>query len=496
MKKQLLQASALLLLLAAAVSCGSAAAEEPAKGTKAPVTDAPAETEEVYKIPEPDLPALDYGGKDFTFLINGADDYYQEYYIYADQTNGEPINDAVYERNTQIEEKFNIHLAKIESRCSVIAADAAKAIRAADAQFQMVVGSQLANSTVEGYYRSFLDVPHVSLRSEYWSSGCVDGLSVGNQLYLMSSDLTVDGIKYGRFLYFNKRILNDYDIELPYVYVEENRWTVDNFLSMVKQVSVDVNGDGKYDENDQYGMLTELGQDNGNILHFSIGAGQIFTKQDEDGNRVIAINAEKEQSLIDKFYEVLQDKKSALDYQTIGKLTGTDADNSVWTYSRQLFAQGHFLFAQSGMDEMDEFRGMQDDYGIVPNPKYDEAQEGYYHRCDPFCPMLAIPVTNDDLETTGILLEYGSWLSHYTVLPAYYEVTVKQKRVRDERDIEMADIIKNSIYFEFADFYNIGFTETLWTAYDKQAYASTFAKKEKSINKAIEKIMTKLADME
>ena len=497
MKRQLLRVSALLLLLTTAVSCGDAGTTEPAVSDEGVTTAASVETEEVYDIPEPDIPETDFGGGTFTFLINGrATPYYHEDYIFTEQANGEVVNDAVYERNLKLEEKFNVHFALIESDYQNISKDASTAIKAADAPFQMVVGSSLSASTIEGYYHSFLELPNVNLDAEYWNGYCVDGLSVGNKLFLMSSDLTMDGLMNGRFLYFNKRILNDYDIDLPYIYVENNNWTVDNFLSMVKQVSVDVNGDGKFDEKDQYGMLTENGSGNGNILHLSIGAGQIFTRQEADGNRVIAIDAEKEQALIEKLHDVLTDSKLALDYQTIGKLTGTDKDNSMWTYSRQLYAQGHFLFVQNGMGAMNEFRDMADDYGIAPNPKYDEAQERYYHRSDPFSPMMALPVTNNDLERTGALLEYGSWLSHYTVLPAYYEVTVKQKRVRDERDIEMADIIKNSIYYEFADFYSIGFTDTLWTAYDKEAYASNFAKKEKSINKAIEKIMTKLADME
>ena len=110
MKRQLLRVSALLLLLTTAVSCGGAGTTEPAVSDEDVTTAASVETEEVYDIPEPDIPETDFGGGTFTFLINGrATPYYHEDFIYTEQANGEVVNDAVYERNLKLEEKFNVH---------------------------------------------------------------------------------------------------------------------------------------------------------------------------------------------------------------------------------------------------------------------------------------------------------------------------------------------------------------------------------------------------
>lgn len=60
----------------------------------------------VSSIPEPDIPELDYGGAEFTYLIRGGNvSSYKEKYVYAEEENGEPVNDAIYKRNLQVEEK-------------------------------------------------------------------------------------------------------------------------------------------------------------------------------------------------------------------------------------------------------------------------------------------------------------------------------------------------------------------------------------------------------
>ena len=65
----------------------------------------------VSSIPEPDIPELDYGGAEFTYLIrDGNVSSYMEKYVYAEEENGEPVNDAIYKRNRQVEEKFNIKI--------------------------------------------------------------------------------------------------------------------------------------------------------------------------------------------------------------------------------------------------------------------------------------------------------------------------------------------------------------------------------------------------
>ena len=91
------------------------------------------------------------------------------------------------------------------------------------------------------------------------------------------------------------------------------------------------------------------------------------------------------------------------------------------------------------------------DYGIIPYPKYDEAQKNYYTVPGGSFSILALPLTVTDydiVETCVTALSAESWKN---VLSAYYDVVLKYKGARDEESIEMLDIVLNgrNISFEF-----------------------------------------------
>jgi len=58
------------------------------------------------------------------------------------------------------------------------------------------------------------------------------------------------------------------------------------------------------------------------------------------------------------------------------------------------------------------------------------------------CTFMCIPVTNNDLENTALLLDALAYISFTDVLPVYYEVNVSQKGLRNDDSIEMLDIIR------------------------------------------------------
>ena len=105
--------AAVILLALASASCGEAAREDPsvqASDSRLDSVSEPApETEEESsgtqqdKIPEPDIPEMDFGGDSYRIL--GYDTC-----IFTEGLNGEVINDAVFNRNLQTESRFNLKI--------------------------------------------------------------------------------------------------------------------------------------------------------------------------------------------------------------------------------------------------------------------------------------------------------------------------------------------------------------------------------------------------
>ena len=137
-----------------------------------------------------------------------------------------------------------------------------------------------------------------------------------------------------------------------------------------------------------------------------------------------------------------------------------------------------------------ELREMQSDFGIVPNPKYDADQDQYYHRA--LAKMFSVPNTVADPSLCGAVMAYGTWLAHSTVLPAYYEITIKQKRTRDEDAIVMLDLIHETIYVDFSDLYDTHISDYMWNAYESGSYARSFASVLKKLTKTMDRIQNRI----
>ena len=68
------------------------------------------------------------------------------------------------------------------------------------------------------------------------------------------------------------------------------------------------------------------------------------------------------------------------------------------------FVDGHSLFIMCSPGE-EQLRTMEDDYGFLPQPKWDAAQESYIGMVDHNAPLFGITSTNTDLDKIGYIME-------------------------------------------------------------------------------------------
>jgi hypothetical protein len=100
---------------------------------------------------------------------------------------------------------------------------------------------------------------------------------------------------------------------------------------------------------------------------------------------------------------------------------------------------------------------MENDFGILPPPKFDENQADYYAAVDAWCTStVSVPITVGDKERTGLILETLAYESRYILLPAYYDINLKTKFARDEESAAMIDIILNNRLYDLGDMYYWG----------------------------------------
>ena len=117
LKKQLCLVLAVLMLLSIMTACADSGDEQPdavETTTPAPGADTPGEGTETTPAPEETTPAtpdnlpadLKYNNEQIDFLAwkQGVVEYY------ADEQNGDAVNDAIYYRNMTVEERLGVCL--------------------------------------------------------------------------------------------------------------------------------------------------------------------------------------------------------------------------------------------------------------------------------------------------------------------------------------------------------------------------------------------------
>ncbi|MCL2158654.1 MAG: extracellular solute-binding protein [Oscillospiraceae bacterium] len=429
----------------------------------------------------------DYDGYEFTILCNSLETiHWGSRDIYVEGENGETINDAVYYRNRAIEEKFNIKI-KAAFSTNTQLSDARKSINAADGAYDALtipLQSNTATLVLEGLLLDLKNVPYIDLEKPWWDQKANEQLSIGNKLMTTISDLLVID-KDALFIFlFNKDVIQEHDLENPYQLVRDGNWTIDKMWDMAKVVTKDVNGDGTMDDSDCYGFISQTHTMHGNV----VGSGHFVIVKDKNDMPVLNITDPMIQESYAKWINIYNDR-----HNTIVAQDWLSKYADIWDQQLQMLAEKRGLYLYTGMNRVTLLRETECNFGILPNPKYDEMQSEYYNAVHAWCTTsVSIPVTSEP-ERTGIILEALTAESYYTLRPAYYETSLKTKLMRDDESGEMLDLIFANRCYDLGHVYNWGgifdmfadLTEKKSTDF-VSAYEKILPKVEQDIAKAID----------
>ncbi len=123
---------------------------------------------------------------------------------------------------------------------------------------------------------------------------------------------------------------------------------------------------------------------------------------------------------------------------------------------KTLFPHGNVMFMPSLVGDLlwDEYRSLEDDFGVLPITKYDEQQSEYYTVVDVGSDIMTIPATSQNTEMIGAVVEALSVLSDNELLPKYTSIALEQKGTRDESSVRMLRSILDSRLISFSYMYD------------------------------------------
>ena len=418
-------------------SAGGAAESEP-------VTEA--------EIPFPhENEAIDLDGATFKILIDkqwsGNSLDIEDYDI--EEMNGEVLNDAIYKRNLLIEEMYNLKFEGIHADDSVESA-MNKTVKAGMDEYDAVTPRLMnaAKFSARGFGINVADTA-LTLDAPWWDQNIIKDTSIGGSAYFFSGDIFIkhyDGIG---LIMFNKRLLGDLGLESPYNLVNENKWTIDKFSEMVKGVYMDLDNDGSRNRYDRYGFVTQIDF----LPNFINACGEKLVSKDENDIPYFTGNSEKISNIMDKLIDFYTIDTYDMHRDAYDREKGGGQLVQFW-----VFPEGRGLFYWSLPRYMDlGLRDMEDDFGIVPIPKWDSNQSRYYATVNFWHSYtFMIPVTVGDIEKNSIILDAMAYHGRKIIKPAYYEVCLQRKYTRDEDSAAMLDIIFSSTVYDIGRVYAIG----------------------------------------
>ena len=487
-----------LILIAAAASCAKDAGSADTSGTAPSDSTTETETETETRV-EPDIPSdADFDGG--TFTVNTYDYqgtvYAALYNPFAvEEETGDIVSDDTFRAMNNIRDELNIKFQYVYHHNLTEASNLRKLASSGDTSVDCVVLIDRFGAALVGgnMIVSYEDIPYVDLTKPWWYDEINEQISLAGHLAFAVGAMNMDNTGSMQTLCFNKRILSDYNLGSPYELVRSGEWTIDNYYAMMAPVVSDVNGDGQMDETDQWGACYTH-----DVYYNNFGpvSGEDMVKKDEDDMPYLAVLGNDK--LISLWEKLLEYKNKGMTYcvDVYGQTSYKSSSSNVYEEAMMMFKDGRALFGSvASLANYALYRDMDDDFGILPFPTYEEKEpgDGYYSYRNGICCAYFVPNSGLDLERIGIVFESLCYEYYYNIIPDYLDTVAYTKQLRDEDSLEMLNMMSEKRVIDLACGY---WWESTYASFysifrsGKDTFISNYTKLESNINKT----MTKTAD--
>ncbi len=388
-----------------------------------------------------DLVTEDFGGREFRIVTHDP----SEFYIDEEQRNqGNLMLDAKYARNKAVEDRFNVKIELAYSGTYTEVSDyVSKTVLSGNDEFELIMGMSVdtGKHVRKGIFLNWYDIENVDFSKPWWASSSAEELTVNGVALLAVSDFNFSAIERTYAYIFNKNLAASYELGNLYELALEGKWTFDKLLEIVKGVYTDDGNDNR-DENDFYGMAHSSGSP---VNTYLWSFDNPICVKDGEGVPQLAIKTEKINNIVNDLYDLI--------YNTGGVYynpeQGSEVSSQMFLARKAIFVPLELLYCKS-----EKFRNFEDDFGLLPYPKYDENQEEYHTMADGYHTVLAVPKTVKDTAFVGKIVEALSAESWKTVTPTFYEIALKTRYLRDAESKEVLDLIVNGRTFDFGYIYD------------------------------------------
>lgn len=431
-----------VLLAASATACGGDTTTE-TSSVSDDTTTAPISEEPQSGVPL----GTDLKGETVRIWYSSASNQYTTYTDLVGDASGDIVDSTIFVTISAIEEDLNVELDFVDTGVDPgnTGNSILKLIMADDTEYDLFNFVQYsgAHHISQGIFYNVADSEYLSFDQPWWDSEYMKAMTVGeDKLYLLVGDAAIDRTRFSACLFFNTDMMTDMGVSPDTVYdqVLEGTWTLDQMKKLSSDAWRNLNNSGKIDEGDIFGYLSN-GSHNIDALFYSQNIHA--TSRDQNDIPKLDMMNEKIVDVADQVYRFFFESNGAMAIET-----------SITWFNTQ-FTNGNSMFLIGNFYNADAFREMKQNFGFLPIPKADESQENYITVIHNAMRDYALPANCQKPDTVTAVLEELAFRTNRDVLPTYVESTLKVKYTRDEKSVQMIDIIRENSFRDFAYVYTI-----------------------------------------
>ena len=442
---------------------------------------------------------LKFNGEDVVILNRGVQMFTKDE-VSVPELNSDPVNDAIFNRNIVVGDRLNVSIVSH----TIEDADAAKTleelervVKAGGDDYDMFACACYATmpASFGGVFYDLKDLDHLDLSQSYWMPGYNDAASFRESQYTATGVIALSTYRLTLVTLFNKAMFDDKN--LPYLYeaVENSEWTLDFHAALVEDFYQDLNGNGKRDEEDLFGLVSCPGL---SVDAYWSACDVPLVQKDADGAYEWVLDTARLSDAVDKILYLFYESGGTYLYKEV-------ANNTEQDEIREMFSDGRAAMATLRLVavEQPDVRNMEQQYGIVPMPKYDAVQEDYGTLMHDQFTVFCIPASASaaKLELIGATMEVMASESLRLVKPAYYEIALKRKYMSDPVAWDMLDLTFARVIVDAGVVYGEAMSyphHKLRTIIQgkKNSVASQYGKAASKMNIQLQKLVKKLENLE
>lgn len=418
---------------------------------------------------------IDMGGKDFVIAQSLRDK--KQWIAPVDGKGSDAINVAFEKRNNLLQTYYNITIKVVDyDNSKNDSAEILQEFQAAAAGGLMIsdivyaVSGQVMKSLItNGFIEDVNTLEPLNLDASYYDQRLRQEYNIEGKLFCLEGDFGVHDELRTHVVGVNKAKYKSfgYDNEYGSLYelVKKGDWTIDLMLEMAKGTSDYASLGANMTKDSNWGIISESPFPY--VVY--LGTGNKVIKVGNGGALTVSYNDPTAFQFMEEMLQDITNRIVLENNETIlaDASKGVLSDSNYWGEAQGMFSQGKALFRTSTLVDFTKYADMEDEFGILPVPKYSTEQDYYYSWCSSQAHSpLFVPRNTDkeELNKTATIIEGMAYFSKYmsgttqTLHDAFYQNMADAKLCLTVDDRDMLALIFEQRTFDLDNVLNISST--------------------------------------